>query len=185
MPSPGERRRRVKRDDEQMIRWAATKRCACCARASTTWIVFPNAPQKVGLRVGFQGSRYAQAFGSVREGSGMPEKQKSSRNAELSSVLDAYWVFASQCQQSWGSGGSRSRNAELSSFLDACSVSISKMSPITGIRRVEVAKRRIVVSFPRLSGLRISKKSITGIGVSWSQNAELSWVLDACSGCAS
>ena len=47
-------------------------------------------------------------------------RQKSSRNAELSSLLDSRWVFAFQkCQQSQGSWGSWLRNAELSSLLDS------------------------------------------------------------------
>ena len=43
-----------------------------------------------------------------------------------------------------------------------------------------VAKRRTVVTFGLVSGLRISKVStVTGIGGSWSRNAELSSLLDS------
>ena len=55
-----------------------------------------------------------------------------------------------------------SRNAELSSFL---TFHLTKVLTVTGIGRVLVAKRRIVVSFRFVSGLRVSKVStVTGIG---------------------
>ena len=85
----------------------------------------PQASASVGKR--------SQAFASVRGVLDMPEKRKSPRNAELSSLLDSSCVFASQkCQQS-------------------------------GIRGGVVAKRRNVVTFGLVSGLRVSKVS-TGIG---------------------
>ena len=63
-----------------------------------------------------------------------------------------------KCQQSQGSGGSWSRNAELSSLLDSSQVfAFQKVSTVTGIGRVLVAKRRTVVTFGLVSGFRISK----------------------------
>ena len=86
----------------------------------------------------------------------MPERRKSSRNAEQSSLLDSSCVFTSQkCQPSQGSGGSWSRNA-----------GVSKVSSVTGIGWVLVAKRRTVVTFGLVLGLRVSKVStVTGMGV--------------------
>ena len=98
------------------------------------------------------------------------------RSPELSSLLDSSCVFASQqCQQSQGSGGSWSRSPELSSLLDQGSAgswsrnselsSLLKVSTVTGIGGVVVAKPRTVVTFGLVSSLRISKVStVTGIG---------------------
>ena len=89
-----------------------------------------------------------------------------SRNVELSSLLDSSRVFASQkCQQSQGSGGSWSRNLELSSLLDSSRVFASqKCQQSQGSGGVVVAKRRTVVTFGLVSGLRVSKVStVTGI----------------------
>ena len=71
-----------------------------------------------------------------------------------------------KCQQSQGSGGSWSRNPELSSLLDSSRVSaVSKLSTITGIGGVLVAKRSTVVTFGLVLRLRVSKVStFTGIG---------------------
>ena len=73
---------------------------------------------------------------------------------KLSSLLDSSRVFASQkCQQSQGSRGSWSRNAELSSLLDSSpGLRVSKVSTVTGIAGVMVAKRRTVVTFGLASG---------------------------------
>ena len=86
-------------------------------------------------------------------------------------------------QQSQGSGGSWSRNAELSSLLDSSRVFASQKcqqySTVTGIGGVLVAKRRTVVTFGLVSGLRVSKVSTVfnshrDRGGSWSRNAKLS-----------
>ena len=100
-----------------------------------------------------------------------------SRSAKLSSLLDSRGVFALQkCQQSQGSGGSWSPKAELSSLLDLRLVLVSTVTLMAG---VVVAKCRIVVRFGVAWRLRISKVStVTGIGGSWSRNAEFSSLLD-------
>ena len=73
----------------------------------------------------------SQSSASVRGGSDMPERRKSSRNAELSSLF----TFR------------------------------TKASTVTGIGGVVVAKRRTVVTFGLVSGLRVSRVStVTGIG---------------------
>ena len=73
-----------------------------------------------------------QASAIVRGGSHMPERRKSSRNAELSSLF----TFC-----------------------------ITKVSTVTGIGGVVVAKRRTVVTFGLVSLRRVSKVStVTGIG---------------------
>ena len=55
-----------------------------------------------------------------------------------------------------------SRNAELSSLF---TFRITKVSTVTGIGGVVVAKRRTVVTFGLVSGVRVSKVStVTGIG---------------------
>ena len=130
-----------------------------------------------------------------------------SQNAELSSLLESSRVFASQkCQQSQGSGGSWSRNAELSSLLDSSSVNShrdrggpgretqncrhfwnrlgsSRLKSVNSHRdpgKVLVAKRRSVITFGVASGLRVSKVStVTGLGASWSRNADLSSLLES------
>ena len=63
-------------------------------------------------------------------------------------------------------GGSWSRNAELSSVLDSSrGLCVSKVSTVTGIGGVVVAKPRAVVAFGLVSSLRVSKVStVTGIG---------------------
>ena len=66
-------------------------------------------------------------------------------------------------QQLQGSGGSWSRNAELSSLLDSSPVFASQKcqqySTVTGIGGVLLAKRRTVVTFGLVPGLRVSKVS--------------------------
>ena len=78
-----------------------------------------------------------------------------SRNADQSSLLDSSRVFASQkCQQSQGSRGSWSRNADQSSLLKSSRLRVSKVSTVTRIGGVVVAKRRSVVTFGLASGER-------------------------------
>ena len=102
-------------------------------------------------------------------------------------------------QQSRGSGRSWSRNAELSSLFDSsgivecnshgdrggrgretqnCRRHVPKVSTVTGIGGVVVAKRRTVVTFVTFRLLccrRVHKcQQSRGSGVSWSRNAELS-----------
>ena len=134
-----------------------------------------------------------------------------SRNADLSSLLDLRWVFASQkCQQSqghrdrggrgretqtcrhfWtGVGSSRLKSVdshrgpggpgrETQSCRHFC-FHVARVSTVTEIGRVLVAKRRTVVTFFGLAfGVRVSKVStVTGIGGSWSRNADLLSLLD-------
>ena len=74
--------------------------------------------------------------------------------------------------------GSRksSRNADLLSLFK---LSLPKVSTVTGIGGVLVAKRRTVVTFGLAHG-RVSKvPTLTGIG-SWSRNAKLSSLLESC-----
>ena len=113
------------------------------------------------LRLGSQASasvrKRSQAFASVRGGSDMPEGQKSSRNAELSSLLDS---SISKVATVTGIGGSWSRNAELSSLLDS-----SRLFASQKCQQSQGSKRRTVVTFGLVSSLRISKAStVTGIG---------------------
>ena len=91
----------------------------------------------------------------------------SSRNAELSSLLESSPVFVSQkCQHSQGSGGvlvAKCRTVVTFGFVS--NHRVSKVSTVTGIGGVLVAKRRTVVSFGLVSGRRVSKVStVTGIG---------------------
>ena len=118
--------------------------------------------------------------------------RKSSRNAELSSLFSLSVPTASTvtgigggrktqtCRHFWtrlGSsrlksvnghrdrGGSWSQNADLSSLLGSSRVFAFQVSTVTGIGGgVVVAKRRPVVTFGLVSGLRVSKVStVTGI----------------------
>ena len=115
-----------------------------------------------------------------------------------------------KCQQSQGSGGSWTRNAELSSLLDSSYVFASQKYQPSGIGGVVDAKCRTVVTFGLVLRLRVSKvstvgdrggrgremqncrhfwtrltssrlKSINrrGSGGSWTRNAELSSLLDS------
>ena len=104
-----------------------------------------------------------------------------SRNAELSSLLDSSRVFASQkCQQTQGSGV-RGRETQICRhFWTRLGSSRLKSVNRHRDRGVVVAKRRSVVTFGLVSGLRVSKVSTdTGIGGSWSRNADLSSLLDS------
>ena len=87
---------------------------------------------------------------SVRGGSDMPERQTTRKS---------------------------SRNAKLSSLFTS---RITKVSTVTGIGGVVVAKPRTVLTFGLVSGRRVSKVStVTGIRRGWSRNPELSSLLDS------
>ena len=80
-------------------------------------------------------AKRSQAFASVRGGSDMPERRKRRKS---------------------------SRNVELSSLF---TFRLTKVSTVTGIGGVVVAKPRTVVTFGLVSRLRVSKVStVTGIG---------------------
>ena len=105
----------------------------------------------------------------------------SSRNPDLSSLLDSPRVFASQkCQQSQGSGGSSSRNPELSSLLDSPRVFASTCQQSRGSGGSSSRN-------PKLSSLLDSFRVVAsqkcqlsqGSGGSWSRNPELSSLLDS------
>ena len=71
-----------------------------------------------------------------------------SRNAELSSLLDSTRVSVSQkCQQSKGSGVVVAKPRPVVTFGLVLGLRVSKVSTVTRIRGVEVAKRRTVVSY--------------------------------------
>ena len=75
--------------------------------------------------------------------------------------------------------GSRtwSSNADLSALFAR---SLTKLPTVTRIGAVAVTKRRTVVTFGLASGRHISKApTVTWIGGSWSQNPELSSLLDS------
>ena len=83
------------------------------------------------------------------------------------SLWDSFRVFTSQqCQPSQGSWGSWSRKAELSS-RNWTRLGSSRLKNVSSHRDrgVVVAKRRTVVTFGLVSGLRVSKvATVTGIG---------------------
>ena len=95
------------------------------------------------------------------------------RNAELSSLLDSSRVFASQkCQfQGWGGRCRETQNCRhcWTRLGSSRLKSVNSHRDPGGV----VAKRRTVVTFGLVSGLRVSKASISGIGGSWLRNAEL------------
>ena len=88
----------------------------------------------------------------------MPERRKSPRNAELSSLFTFRITKVSTVT---GIGGSCSRNPELSSLLNSprlfASQKCIKVSTVTGIGGVVLAKPRTVVTFGLASSLRVSK----------------------------
>ena len=86
----------------------------------------------------------------------MPEGPKSSRNPELSSLLDSSRVFTSQkCQQSQGSGGVVvAKRRTVVTFGLVLRLRVSKVSTVTGIGGAVVAKRRTVVTFGLAAGER-------------------------------
>ena len=93
-----------------------------------------------------------------------PQSPKSSRNAQRSSLLDSFRVFASQkCQQSQG-WVVVAKPRTVVTFGLFSGRRVSKVSTVTGIGGVVVAKPRTVVTFGLVSHLRVSKVStVTGI----------------------
>ena len=78
-------------------------------------------------------------------------------------------------------GGGGRETSTVVTFGLVLRLRVSKVSTVTGIGGVVVAKPRprTVVTFGLVSGLRVSKMStVTGIGGSWSRNPELSLILD-------
>ena len=134
-----------------------------CSQASA---IVPNRPQSSAI-VRNRSQAFAERRTCVGLASDLPETKIVAKRrtvvafyvsyhrhrggfAELSSLLDSSWVFASQkCQQTQGSQGSWSRSAELSytviTFELVSGLRISKVSTDTGIAGVVVAKRRTVV----------------------------------------
>ena len=136
------------------VQEATRGRCVYVRQASASVRKRPRVSESVANRRETQNCRHFLRFASQK-----CQQSRGSRNAELSSLLDSSRVFASQkCQQSRGSGGSLSRNAELSSLLDSsCVFASQKCQQSMGIGGVFVAKRRTVVTFGLVSGVRVSK----------------------------
>ena len=136
----------------------------------------------------------SQASAIVRGGWDMPERRKSSRNAELSALFYVSYYKSvnshrdrggpccetQNCRHFWTRLGS-SRLTSVNSHRDRgvlfakrrtvvtfgliSGLRISKVSTFTGIGGVLVAKRRTVVTIGLVSGLRVSTVStVTGIG---------------------
>ena len=110
--------------------------------------------------------KHSQASTSIRRVFASVRGRKSSRNAELSSLLDLLCVFASQkCQHSQDRAGQGREMQSCRHFWTCFWSSRLKSVNIHRIGRVKVAKCRAVVTFGIAFGLRVSKVStVTRIG---------------------
>ena len=117
-----------------------------------------------------------QAFASVHRVFASVHGRKSSRNAELSSLLDSRWVVASQpSQRSQGSGASCRETQNCRHFWTRVGSSHLKSVNSHRDRGVVVAKRRTVITFGLALGRRVSKVStFTEIGGVLVADAEMS-----------
>ena len=110
-----------------------------------------------------------QAFASVRECRRVSESVAHRRERQIvakrRTVVTFYVSYYKSVNSHRDRGASSSQNAELSSLLDSSPVFASqKCQQSQGSRGVLVAKRRSVVTFGLVSGLRVSKVStVTGI----------------------
>ena len=103
----------------------------------------------------------SQASAIVRGGSHMPERRKSSLNAELSSL---FTFCITKVSTVTGIGGVVVAKRRTVTFEIASLRRVSKVSTVTGIGGVVVAKPRTLVTFGRVLRLRVSKVStVTGI----------------------
>ena len=110
-----------------------------------------------GLVSGFRVSKASTVTG--REGRG----RETQNCRHFWTRLGSLRLKSVNSHRDWG--GSWSRNAELSSLLDSSRVFASQKPQQSQVGKVVVAKRRTVVTFGLVSGLRVSKVStVTGIG---------------------
>ena len=106
----------------------------------------------------------SQASAGVRGGSDMPDRRKSSRNAELSSLWTRLRVSKVSTVTRIG-GVLVAKPRTVVTFGFVLRLRVSKVSTVTGIGGVLVAKPRTVVTFGFVLRLRVSKVStVTGIG---------------------
>ena len=106
-----------------------------------------------------------KVFASVRKRSrrDMPERRKSSRNVELSSLFTFRLTKVSTVTGIRGVVVAKPRTVVIFELVSG--LHVLKVSTVTGIGGVVVAKPRTVVTFELVSGLRVSKVStVTGIG---------------------
>ena len=102
----------------------------------------------------------------------MPERRKSSRNAELSTFGPVSGLRFSKASTVTGIGGVVvARRRIVVTFGLVSGLRVSKVSTVTGLGGVVVARRRIVVTVGLVSGLRISKLS-TVTGIRWGRGRE-------------
>ena len=132
----------------------AKSRCVCVRKAFASVCKLPRVSRVFGSR---KSSRNAE-LSSLLDSRWVAASQKSqqsqdrwSRNAELSSLLDSRWVFTSQkCQQSQGSGGVvAAKTQHCPHFWIGMGLHVSKVRTVRGIGGFEVAKRRTVDSRPK------------------------------------